>query len=269
MAKLPEQMTDEELDEAIAHPENIEQPEAPDVPEPKKEPKKKPETTEEETPVEAEVEPEAPEEAAEEEEETPPTRRETKRVKDLLAKYGEPEAKAATPAVSGIDYDKELEADDALKKRLTDDRTAVGEEMYRKGMEQAASIRFHTRLEIDAPRIEAKYPQLDKDSPDFKPEAANDINMLYLTLTGYDAKTDTVKNPDLRYSDFVESVLGMADDLASEKAATSTKNVAAQAAKTGLRPDGSGAKKLDLTKPPEQMTDEELDAIIAQAIPQQ
>jgi hypothetical protein len=126
---------------------------------------------------------------------------------------------------------------------------------------------FHTRLEMDAPKMESKYPQLDKDSDKFNEAVANDVNTMYLRLAGYDNQTDTATNPNLRYSDFVESIFGLADDIGTEKVAKSAKEITKQAANTALRPDGSTVKRLNLNKLPEQMTDEELDARIALAIP--
>jgi hypothetical protein len=57
----------------------------------------------------------------------------------------------------------------------------------------------------------------------------------------------------------------LVDEVSSRKVQQSQKNIAKQASRTGLRPDGSSAKRLDLSKPPEAMTDEELDAMIAKS----
>ena len=83
-------------------------------------------------------------------------------------------------------------------------------------------------------------------------------------MVGLDANTGLVQNPNVRWKDFVESEFELADEIANTKVANSTRNIAQQAASTGLRPDGSQAKRLNLNKAPEQMSDEELDAIIAQ-----
>jgi len=58
-------------------------------------------------------------------------------------------------------------------------------------------------------------------------------------------------------------MMELADRTAATKTQKSAKNIAKQAAQTGLRPDGSKAKRLDLSKAPEQMSDEELDAFIS------
>lgn len=262
MAKDPKDMSDKELEEAIANPPVEEQIPEVEVPvEPPKEDKKPEEKPVEETPKE-EVEPE--EET--EEEEKPISRREKLRVVDLLNK-GVTLPSVTPPVTDALDYEKELEADPETIRKLQEDRQTASEAMYRKGVEQANSIRFHTRLEIDAPRIETKYPQLDKTSDEFHPVLAHAINTMFLSAAGFDVKTDTVQNADLRYADYVESIFELANEIAGEKVESSSKKIAKQAAQAGLRPDGSSTKKLNLNKPPEQMTDEELDARIALAIP--
>lgn len=194
-----------------------------------------------------------------------PSRRETARVRDLLEKYGDPEKPAEKPKASGIDYEKDLEADPTVVKKLEEDRQAASDDAYNRGLEQMNSVTFLTRLEIDAPRVEAKYPQLDKDSDDFKPDAASDVNLLFLRLAGFDPKTKAVRHPDLRYTDFVETIFGLANDLADTKIEKQVKEVKKQVSQTGLRPDGSKAKTLNLNKAPEDMTDEELDEYLKQA----
>lgn len=227
-----------------------------------------------------EVEPEAPEidkepegeavtpedvtePAAEEPKE--PSRREQLRIQQLLSKLKEqpiPERKVE----GGLDYNK-LDADEETKTLLENDRKAVAEDQYRKGLDQAKSIQFHTRLDIDAPKVESKYPQLNKESDQFNPALADAINSTYLHLVGYDSSTDTVQNPGLRYADFVESQAELAKSWAEEQVEKTTRNVAKQAATTGLRPDGSSAKRLNLNKAPEDMTEEELNAAIGQTLP--
>lgn len=211
-----------------------------------------------------------PDEPAPKPDEPKPSRREQARVRDLLEKYGQPEkpAEKPQPKATGMDYENEIEASPEMIDKLKKDREAVAEASYNEGLEQMKSLQFLTRLEIDAPRVEAKYPQLDKNSKDFKPEASTDFNLLYLRFAGYDPETKKVTNPDFRYGDFADVIFQMANELADVKVEEQVKEVKKQAAQTGLRPDGSGAKKLDLTKAPEDMTDEELDAYLKQAIPQ-
>lgn len=225
-----------------------------------------------EQPVEETPEEEAPEEPSVEEpgeEQAPPqmSKRKAERLaklENLVSKLKGEETPAQVPKPQGIDYKEVLNADEETIAQFETDRLATAESSFNHGLAQAKSIQFHTRLEIDAPKVENKYPIFDKDSPEFQPETADAINRWYLTSVGYDAKSDTVANPNVRYSDFVEGIMELADSMAGAKVETSKKNIAAQAANTGLRPDGS-ATKLNLNKAPQDMTDEELKTVITRA----
>ena len=166
----------------------------------------------------------------------------------------------------GLDYGTALDADPEVVQQLEADRQSYGQNQYNQGLEQAKSIQFHTRLEIDAPRVEAKYPQLDKESPKFNPAVADAINQWYLATAGYNPQTNSVQNSDVRYSDFVEGIMELSDEMAGQKNVATAKNIAKQAATTGIRPDGSKSKSMNLNQAPDKMTDDELDAIINQAI---
>lgn len=211
------------------------------------------------------------EQSAESETEEPskrPSRRENLRIQKLVAKLKEKnQSEATSEKQDGIDYRKAIDAPDEVYDQLESDRQSYGKSQFDKGLQQAKSIQFHTRLELDAPKVASKYPQFDPDSSDFNPTVANAINEWYLTTVGYDVKTETVSNANVRYAEFVESVMEIVDEVAGKKIETSKRNLTKQVASTGLRPDGSSAKRLNLNQAPEQMTDEELDAIIGRAIP--
>lgn len=254
----PTTLSDEELDAALnPQPEEVEvpTPETPEVPE-------TPEIPEAPVvPVEEEEIPEAPVE------EPQPSRREQLRINQLLKKYGDPEAPSQpsqAPKPSGMNYQEELEADAETTQRLEADRQAAANNAYEQGLRQADSIEFRTRLEIDAPKIEGKYPQLSKDSEEFNPVLADTINQMYLNHVGFDPNTGFVQNKGVRYSDYVESMFELADEMGSKKVEAARTNITKQAAQTGLRPDGSVTKSLNLNKGPQEMSDEELDAYLKQ-----
>lgn len=123
------------------------------------------------------------------------------------------------------------------------------------------------KLENDTPRVLAKYEQLNPESEKFDPIVSDALNMEYLNIVGYDPATKSVQNSTISYSEYVDARFELANLLAKEQVQTSTKNVVKQAATTGLRPDGSQSKRLNLNQRPEDMTDEELDAVIAMGIP--
>lgn len=167
----------------------------------------------------------------------------------------------------GIDYQKLIEAEPEVYDQLSKASQDYGQTQYEAGLQAANNVRFHTRLEIDAPRIESKYPQFDKNSPEFNPGVASAMNNWYLAMVGYDPQTDNVKNADVRYGDFVEGIMELAEAMAGVKTTRSTQNIARQAANAGLRPDGSSAKPLNLNKAPEDMNEAELKAAINASMP--
>jgi hypothetical protein len=206
------------------------------------------------------------EEQGAEEAPQPVSRRENLRIQQVLERLKQKPQAPQAPTPSGLDYNTALDADPEVIKQLESDRQAASQTAYNQGLEQAKSIQFHTRLEIDAPRVEGKYAQLNpEDKENFNPALANAINSWYLQTSGYDQQTDTVQNPNIRYAEFVEGIMELGEVIGSQKAVKTAQNVAKQAATTGLRPDGSSAKRLDLNKAPGQMTDEELDVFLSKA----
>lgn len=225
--------------------------------EPKEEtPPQEPEQSEEEEPA-----PEEPivEEEGEKEAPQPMSKRKAERLaklENLVSKLKADET-PTTVTPTGMDYGTELNADEETIARLEADRKSAAQTSFNEGLERAKSIQFHTRWELDSPRIESKYPMFDVSSPEFKEETAKSIVNWYMSTVGYDPITDTVVNEKLRLYDFVEGIMELSDSMAGAKVETTKKNIAKQAAYTGIRPDGSAAK-MNLNKAPEDMTDDEL-----------
>jgi hypothetical protein len=256
------QLTDEELNKVIETGVEPEEPES-EVTAPPAEPPKE----EEESVEEPEV-PAAEQESGEEEapEEKPPSRREQLRVQALLKKYGAPPEQQA-PKTSGKDYRELIDADDEVIKTLESDRQKSNEQSFNQGLETAKYYKWETLLQVDSPAVTNKYPQLDKNSPQFHPVLADAMNTKYLQFVGYDAERRSVQNPDIRYLDFVEAEMEFADEIAAHRVKQTTQNIVKQTAQTALRPDGSSAKRLNLNKAPQDMTDEELYAVLGQTPP--
>lgn len=198
-----------------------------------------------------------------EEEELPketPSRREQLRIQDLLRKYGTPEERQPQPQTQGVDYRTMIDAPDEVYDDLNKATQDYGTKQYQEGLREANKVRFETRLEVDAPKVASKYPQLDKESDSFNPAVADSFNTMYLSAVGYDERSGSVQNPNLRYADYIDAMFQLVDEAASRQVETTRRNVTKQAARTGLRPDGSTAKTLDLNKDPSEMSDAELQA---------
>lgn len=233
-----------------------------------------PETPEEPTPVEQE-EQEDPEEQPEEIEEEPPKSRRLQKREDQLEEKLKIHNLLAdlkrTPAprqqVQGLNYGETLDADPQLVQQLENDRQSFGNQAFSQGIGQAQTIEWKMGLRIDTPQVKEKHKELDPQDPSFEPAIADALNEEYLYMVGWDDTTQTVQNPNLSYANFVEARYELANRMAGRKVQESAKNIARQSAMTGLRPDGSSAKRLDLNKDPSDMTMEELYAVTGAAGP--
>lgn len=196
-----------------------------------------------------------------------PKRPENLRLQQVLSKLQtQNESPSEGGQQSGLNYRDFINADDEIYQKLEEDRQNSTKSAYDEGIARAEAIEWKTNLRIDAPNVERKYPILDKNSSEFYPAVADTLNTLYLQSSGYDSKTGTVKNPSVSYSDFVESHVELATVIAESLTRQNTENITKQAAQTGIRPDGSSTK-MNLDKAPEDMTNEELNAKIAQLMP--
>lgn len=243
-------LTDEELDQRLAG--LTEEPEEEVTEAPAEE------TPTEEAPAEPQTEEPEPEEK-EVEEERPPSRREQLRIQQILAKRQQadrPQQPAPTQS-EALNYRDELDADPEVIERLEQDRRAEADRRYQEGMSAAtdrlAFSEFRTNIRLDYPLVKDKLERLD-------PQSRESLDQEYLAITGYDPENQRVGNPAIGYAEYVEARLEQAQRLAEQLAAETQQNVRKQAAQTGLRPDGSSAKSLNLNKPIHLMTDEELEA---------
>ena len=184
----------------------------------------------------------------------------------------QPQRPAPAPTTGGMNYNEALNADPEVVQQLEADRNAVAEARYNDGLKANEALiqtsEWRTLLSIDAPTTEDKYKWLNpKDKANFVPALADAMNTEYMHLVGYDERTGLVQNPGVRYSDFVEAKVELATRIAESMNAKTTKNIVKQAATTGLRPDGSSAKRMNLNKPAQDMSMEELYASIGQTPP--
>lgn len=196
-------------------------------------------------------------------EETPPSNRLLTRAQKLLEKYGPPQQRSSTlpPQRSdALDYGQALDADPEVIKQLEADRQRTQQSYYNEGLRRAEAIEFKTNIRLDLPLVEERMKQLD-------PRDAEALDKEYLYAVGFDPQTGYVQNSNIGYAEFIEAKIEMAHRLATSMSAETTKNVARQAATTGLRPDGSSAKRLNLNKAPEDMSVEELYAKLGQKPP--
>lgn len=175
----------------------------------------------------------------------------------------------------------ELEPDQQYSvEQLRADREQYADARFQEGIKAASTVArqeaFVDRLEIDGDRVASKYPVLDEDSDQFNAELASNINEMYLSTVGYDQRTGQVRNPNVRYKDYVDAFMVSVDKLAEARNAGTAQNVAAQVAATGVRPTGvapSSASSINDPSDIHKLSDAEwarqrpaLDAEIARAL---
>jgi hypothetical protein len=141
-----------------------------------------------------------------------------------------------------LDYRSAIEADDTVYQTLEQDRSQYGDARYNEGLELVKAMEFRTNIKLDLPLVKEKLDKLD-------PADAEAIDKEYLMYTGYNPETGFVKNPEIGYADFVEAQIERAERLASNLHVASQKNIAKQAAKTGVRPDGGTRSGIKIQNP--------------------
>jgi hypothetical protein len=206
--------------------------------------------------------------------ERPPSRRETKRIQQLIAKMQNQSNNSNLPSPN-TNNDPSI----ARKQRIIDegeyDLDEINQmagnyanEMYQKGLSQAQQLQnanmFSTRLEIDTPQVMSKHTFLDPSANDFNPSVADMVNRMYLNLVGFNPNTGTVSNPNIRYGEFVDGYMDTVDMLSSQNRAESSKNIAKQVANSGVRPNGVADTEYQGNNP-KKMSDKQLDDIIKES----
>jgi len=251
-----------EVEEVVAdEPQEIAEPTVDESPVEEVEEASNEENTSEEQPQE-----EAPQEEVAKEDPVQPSRRETLRVQNLLKKYGPPQEKQAPSQnkKDALDYNT-LDASPDVIEQLEQDRQAYSDRAYTQGIQQSELREWKRDLKYEAPAVEKAYSFLNpNDKANFNHAAADAMNQKYLRFIGYNPGDpsrgiqESVQHSDVSYKEFVDSEMEFVDELANRKIAASKKNIAKQAASTGIRPDGNSPKRMNLNKDPSEMTLEEL-----------
>lgn len=163
----------------------------------------------------------------------------------------------------GTEYDVE---------QLEGDRKNYGESKFAQGVEQQRFYdqqeRYYDRIEIDSDYVANRYPFLDEESDEFDPELNGAINEAFFEAAGYDEKSKTFRNTEVRYKPFVQRYVKAFEKFAASRNAESANNLASQRGRTGVRPSGGGRKGNAVYDGmnPADMTDEQLDAMIARGL---
>lgn len=158
------------------------------------------------------------------------------------------------PELPAQDYQPlKYEEGDYDPRQLEQDRERYGEaqrqsayQEYRKSQEAIQNQLWADRLEMDNERAQKAWDILDESSDKFDSDFSAEMTQKYLNFIGYRATTDQqgntvdikVDRPNIRWIDFVKAEKQNFERYVARQAETSVKNVAKQAANTGIRPSG-------------------------------
>lgn len=228
-----------------------------------------------------------PEPSDEDEEPAPPSPRESKRIKSLLEKLGSQQQPTFTPPrvttqpqqpqgndpiIPEGDYTLE-----EINQRAKEYATKTADQRYQEGLAQAQQLAtqqanvlaFYTDLKLEAPRVNSRYDFMNRESPNYDQARQELVDGMYLRTVGYSQGDPqrgipaSVQRNDISYEDFVDGIMELVGTQAAMEQVESQKQVNKQAAQQGVRPNGSGRKSRSSDNPRE-MTDDELDAAIAE-----
>lgn len=128
--------------------------------------------------------------------------------------------------------------------QLERDRRNYAQQQFNEGVRQGTDLyqteRFADRLETDIERVLSSRTDIDDITEQMLVQS-------YLDKIGAQEDANgriTIQNPNLRFRDFADKKLEEIDTLVQSKISQSTKNIASQAAKTGVRPNGASQSSI-------------------------
>lgn len=132
-----------------------------------------------------------------------------------------------------LDYRQVMDAPDEVYSQLEQEREQVHNRGYNEGLNKFEAFEFKQNLKTDLPLVQEKLSKLD-------PAAATALDRMYLQTVQYDSNTGVPGVKGIGYADFIDAQLELANSIASNRVIDSQRNIAKQAAQTGIRPDGAG-----------------------------
>lgn len=162
----------------------------------------------------------------------------------------------APKAYDPIKYEDGQEYDPS---QLEQDRRQVGDNRFAEGIQTGINQgtidlkqqMWEDRFDADVERVTSRYKELDADedpatgqprNADYNPELEKYLVEQYINFTGMqtDAKGRlNIQRSNVRFKDFVEAEMANLDKIMQARGAQSTRNVTSQAARGGMRPNGT------------------------------
>lgn len=158
------------------------------------------------------------------------------KILDRITQVKQPQSDQQT---KGINYREVMDAPDEVYQQLEQDRETVRSQARNEVLDEVRRVQFETNLKLDLPLVQDKLNKLD-------PAAAQALDRAYLQFVGFNPNTGVPAHMDVGYADFIDAQLELAESIASTKVINSQRNIAKQAAQTGVRPDGGGRQGLQI-----------------------
>lgn len=153
------------------------------------------------------------------------------KILDRITQVKQPQS--APQQNSNLNYREVMDAPDEVYSQLEKEREQVRNQAYNEGINRFERFEFEQNLKTDLPLVQEKLSKLD-------PAAAEALDRMYLQTIGFNPETGIPTVKGIGYADFIDAQLELANSIASNKVINSQRNIAKQAAQTGIRPDGGG-----------------------------
>lgn len=159
------------------------------------------------------------------------------KILDRITQVKQPQA--APTRQDNLDYRQVMDAPDEVYSQLEQEREQVRAQGFNEGLNRFERFEFEQNLKSDLPLVQEKLNRLE-------PAAAEALDRMYLQTIGFNPDTGVPAVKGIGYADFIDAQLELANSIASTKVINSQRNIAKQAAQTGIRPDGGGRQGLQI-----------------------
>lgn len=162
------------------------------------------------------------------------------KILDRITQVKQAPQRQATP--QGINYRDVMDAPDEVIQQLEQDRSNVVSQVESRVNDQIRRSQFEMNLKLDLPLVQDKLSKLD-------PSASQALDRAYLQFVGYNPQTGVPAIDGVSYAEFIDAQLELANSIATNRVVNTQRNIAKQAAQTGVRPDGGGRQGFQISNP--------------------
>lgn len=162
------------------------------------------------------------------------------KILDRITQVKQPTNGQAT--TQGLNYRDVMDAPDEVIQQLENDRNNVVSQVEDRMSNQIRRSQFEMNLKLDLPLVQDKLSKLD-------PNAAQALDRAYLQFVGFNPQTGVPAVDGVSYAEFIDAQLELANSIATNRVVNTQRNIAKQAAQTGVRPDGGVRQGFQINNP--------------------